>query len=176
MTLSASNLTGFRSTVFVGLGSNINDPVWQLHSAIREIDEIHDAALVSVSPFYQTVPVGILDQPPFVNAVVQVETTLSPQDFLRQLSAIESDHGRIRAEKNGPRTLDLDILIFNEWRIDDGNLTIPHPRMHERAFVLVPLLDIAPAVYVPGKGPARQLLETVGASGVHRMETAATPD
>ncbi len=176
MTISASNLTGFRSTVFVGLGSNMSDPVWQLHSAIREIDEIPEAALVSVSSLYQTAPVGILDQPPFVNAVVKLETTLSPHDLLSRLSAIESAHGRIRAEKNGPRTLDLDILIFNEWRIDEANLTTPHPRMHERAFVLVPLLEIAPEVYIPGKGPARQALAKVDAGGVHRMETEAAPD
>ncbi len=171
MTFSATNLTGFRSTVFVGLGANLNDPVRQLHTAIREIDEIPEAALAKISSFYQTAPVGIVDQPPFVNAVVCVHTTLSPHDLLRHLEAIETSHGRVRAEKNGPRTLDLDILIFNEWRINDTKLVTPHPRMHERAFVLVPLLEIAPEVYIPGKGPAVAALAKLDTGGVQKMTT-----
>jgi 2-amino-4-hydroxy-6-hydroxymethyldihydropteridine diphosphokinase len=159
--------------VFVGLGSNMDDPVRQLHAAIREMGEIPGAALVRVSSLYRTDPVGIVDQPPFVNAVAQVETTLSPHDLLRQLNAIESRHGRIRGQKNGPRTLDLDILLFNEWRIDDEQLTTPHPRMHERAFVLVPLLEIAVAAHIPGRGAARQALDHVGAAGVCKLATEA---
>lgn len=169
MAISPSALTAFRSTVFLGLGSNLDHPDWQVQTAMHEIDEIPDTGLVKVSSLYQTAPVGITDQPPFINAVVQVETTLSPHDLLGHLLAIETRHGRVRNEKNGPRTLDLDILIFNEWRIDDGTLTTPHPRMHERAFVLVPLVEIAPDVYIPGKGYAKEFLAQMETAGVHRQ-------
>ena len=169
MAISPSALTAFRSTVFLGLGSNLDHPDWQVQTAMHEIDEIPDTGLVKVSSLYQTAPVGITDQPPFINAVVQVETTLSPHDLLGHLLAIETRHGRVRNEKNGPRTLDLDMLIFNEWRIDDGTLTTPHPRMHERAFVLVPLVEIAPDVYIPGKGYAKEFLAQMETAGVHRQ-------
>lgn len=174
MTFSADNLSSFRSTVFVGLGSNIDDPVWQVQRALREIDEIPEAALVRISSLYQTSPVGMLNQPPFVNAVARVETTRSPHEFLQELMAIERAHGRVRTEKNGPRTLDLDILLFNEWPIDEAALTIPHPRMHERAFVLAPLVEIAPEVHIPGHGDARTLLAAVDRGGVVKM--GADPD
>ena len=169
MPLSPSALTAFRSTVFLGLGSNLDHPDWQVQTAIREIYEIPETGLQRVSSMYETTPVGIVDQPPFVNAVVQVETTLSPHDLLQHLFDIEGRHARVRNEKNGPRTLDLDILIFNEWRIDDGKLTTPHPRMHERAFVLVPLTEIAPEVYIPGKGYAKDFLSDMDASGVYKL-------
>ena len=169
MAISPSALTAFRSTVFIGLGSNLDQPDWQVQTAMREIDEIPETGLVKISSLYQTRPVGIIDQPMFVNAVVQVETTLSPHNLLRHLLDIEVRHARLRNEKNGPRTLDLDILIFNEWRINDGKLTTPHPRMHERAFVLVPLLEIAPEVYIPGKGYAKDFLATMDAGGVHKL-------
>ncbi len=136
---------------------------------MREIDEIPDTRLTQVSSLYQTTPEGILDQPAFINAAVQIETVLSPRDLLQQLMDIEGRHGRVRNEKNGPRTLDLDILIFNEWRIDDGVLVTPHPRMHERAFVLVPLLEISPEVYIPGEGYAKDFLAKMDASGVHKL-------
>jgi len=172
MPLSPSALTAFRSTVFLGLGSNLDHPARQVQDAVREVYEIPETGLVKVSSLYETMPVGIMNQPPFVNAVAQVETTLSPHDLLRYLMEIETRHERVRNEKNGPRTLDIDILIFNEWRIDDGTLTTPHPRMHERAFVLVPLLEIAPEVYIPGRGFAKDFLATVDVSGVHAMRSA----
>jgi 2-amino-4-hydroxy-6-hydroxymethyldihydropteridine diphosphokinase len=166
---SPSTLTAFHSTVFLGLGSNLDHPARRVRDAIREIDEIPNAGLVKISSLYQTAPLGIIEQPAFINAVVQVETTLSPHDLLRQLLDIEVRHARVRNEKNGPRTLDLDILIFNEWRIDDGTLTTPHPRMHERAFVLVPLVEIAPEVHIPGKGYARDFLAQTGCVGVQKL-------
>lgn len=170
MTFSPSNLSAFRSTAFVALGSNLRDPDWQVRQAIREIDEIPETALVKISSLYQTAPVGIVDQPPFVNAVVQVETTLSPHDLLTHLTEIEQRHGRVRGEKNGPRTLDLDILLFNEWAIDDERLVTPHPRMHQRPFVLVPLLEIAPDVFIPDRGFARLLLATLDARDVCKLD------
>jgi 2-amino-4-hydroxy-6-hydroxymethyldihydropteridine diphosphokinase len=169
MTISVANLTAFRSTAFIALGSNLDHPSFQVQRALREIDDIGEVALVKISSMYETVPVGMTDQPAFVNAVAQVETLLSPQDLLGQLLDIEKRHGRVRAEKNGPRTLDLDILIFNEWRLDEPDLTTPHPRMHERAFVLVPLLEIAPEIYIPGKGYGKEHLAKLDAAGVKRM-------
>ena len=169
MAIPPSALATFRSTVFLGLGSNLDDPDWQVQTALHEIDKIPDAKLMRTSSLYQTVPVGISDQPPFVNAVVQIETTQSPHDLLRQLLDIEEQHGRVRHVKNGPRTLDLDILIFSDWRIDDDKLTTPHPRMHERAFVLVPLLEIAPEAYIPGKGYAKEFLAHMDAGGVRKL-------
>jgi 2-amino-4-hydroxy-6-hydroxymethyldihydropteridine diphosphokinase len=176
MSFSPASLPSFRSTVFVALGSNLDDPSWQVQSAFREIDDIPDASLVKVSSLYQTAPVGIADQPMFINAVAQIETTLSPHDFLRHLEGIEASHGRQRGERDGPRTLDLDILLFNDWQIDDEHLTTPHPRMHQRAFVLVPLAEIAPEALVPGHGTARELLARIGSAGVRLLADAAPQD
>jgi 2-amino-4-hydroxy-6-hydroxymethyldihydropteridine diphosphokinase len=170
MSFSASTLSSFRSTVFVGLGSNLDDPMWQVQSAFREIDDIPETSLVKVSSLYQTAPVGWTDQPPFVNAVAHAETTLSPHDFLRHLSGIEASHGRVRGARNGPRTLDLDVLLFNDWQIDDAHLTTPHPRMFDRAFVLAPLAEIAPDVVIPGHGAARELFARLDATGVRRLD------
>lgn len=172
MTFSPSSIAAFRSTVFVSLGSNLEHPAWQVQSAFREIDEIPDASLVKVSSLYHTDPVGIQDQPPYVNAVVQVETTLSPHDFLRHLAGIENSHGRVRGERDGPRTLDLDILLFNDWRIEDEKLITPHPRMHLRAFVLVPLSEIASGAFIPGHGPVWKLLVSMDTSGVRLLHPA----
>ena len=169
MSLSASSISAFRSTVYVGLGANLQQPVLQIKRALQELDEIHEAELVRVSSFYETAPVGILDQPVFINAVAEMATTLAPQKLLEHFMAIEAMHARARLEKNGPRTLDLDILIFNEWRINEPDLVTPHPRMHERAFVLIPLLEIAPDIYIPGMGFAKEWLAKVGTSGVRLL-------
>jgi 2-amino-4-hydroxy-6-hydroxymethyldihydropteridine diphosphokinase len=170
MSFSPATLPSFRSTVFVGLGSNLDDPAWQVQSAFREINDIPEVSLVKISSLYQTMPVGIVNQPHFVNAVAEAETTLSPHAFLRHLSGIEASHGRVRGERNGPRVLDLDVLLFNDWQIDDEFLTTPHPRMHDRAFVLVPLIEIAPQVEIPGRGAAAALLAGLDASGVRRLD------
>ena len=174
MTFSDGNLSASRSTVFVALGSNLDDPVLHVQRALREIDELPETALVKISALYETAPEGLEDQPPFVNAVAQVATTLSPHDILARLHAIEVQHGRLRNSatelRNGPRTLDLDILIFDELQISERGLTIPHPRMHERAFVLVPLVEIAPAVVIPGKGIAKDFLGRVDKTGVTYLQ------
>ena len=170
MTFSDGNLSASRSTVFVALGSNLDDPVLHVQRALREIDELPETALVKISALYETAPEGLEDQPPFVNAVAQVATTLSPHDVLARLHAIEVQHGRLRNSanevRNGPRTLDLDILIFDELQISERGLTLPHPRMHERAFVLVPLVEIAPDGVVPGKGIAKDFLAALDKAGV----------
>ncbi len=173
MTFSNTNLSTHRSTVYVALGSNMDQPVMHVQRALRDIDELPETALLKISTLYETAPVGITDQPVFVNAVAQVSTTLSPHDFLARLHAIEAQHGRVRSsltdEKNGPRTLDLDILIFDDLRIDEGGLTVPHPRMHERAFVLVPLVEISPDVVIPGKAAAKIFLVALDKTGVSHI-------
>ncbi len=169
MSFSPSSLPSFRSRAFIALGSNLGNPVWQVQSAFREIDDIPDVALMRVSSLYRTEPVGITDQPPFINAVALAETTLSPHTLLRHLHGIEESHGRQRGLRNGPRTLDLDLLMFNDWQIDDGHLTTPHPRMHTRAFVLVPLLEIDPEAEIPRLGPAADCLAGVDTRGVLRL-------
>ena len=168
MTFSDTNLHAVRASVFVALGSNMDHPAIHVQRALRDIDELPETALVKVSSLYETVPIGFKDQPPFVNAVAQVATTLSPHDLLTRLHLIEVQHGRDRqnVEKNGPRTLDLDILLFDALEIDARGLTLPHPRMHERAFVMVPLVDIAGDVVIPGRGVASKLLAALDTAGV----------
>ena len=174
MTISDANLAAVRSTAFIALGSNIDNPLLHVRRALRDIDELLETALLKVSSLYQTAPVGITQQPQFVNAVAQIATTLSPHDLLMQLNAIEAQHGRLRNSaseaRNGPRTLDLDILLFDDSQMSERGLTIPHPRMHERAFVLLPLLEIAPQVVIPGKGIAKQFLVSLDVSGVSQLK------
>ena len=174
MSISDANLSAPRSTVFIALGSNIDNPLLHVQRALREIDELPETALLKVSSLYETAPVGIKEQPHFVNAVAQIATTLSPHDLLMRLHAIEAQHGRLRnnpsEERNGPRTLDLDILLFDNLQMSERGLTVPHPRMHERAFVLLPLLEIAPQVAIPGRGLAKELQATLDVAGVSRLK------
>lgn len=177
MTFSGSNLSAVPAVVYVALGSNLDFPLLHVQRALRDIDELPETELEKVSTLYETAPVGLTDQPAFVNAVACVATLLSPHELLARLHAIEAQHGRDRnsehEKKNGPRTLDLDILMFGALQIDEGGLALPHPRMHERAFVLVPLLEIAPEVVIPGKGFAKDFLATVGSKGVGPVRTVA---
>jgi 2-amino-4-hydroxy-6-hydroxymethyldihydropteridine diphosphokinase len=176
MTHSTDNLTGFRSQAFIGLGSNIDDPISHIQHAFQEIDEIADTSLVAISSLFETAPIGYDHQPAFINAVAKVETLLSPQALMKKLLDIELQHHRKRLEKNGPRTLDLDILLFNEWRIEEPMITVPHPRAHARAFVLIPLLEIAPDLYIPGIGYARDLLPQVVNQKIRRLEDVVIPN
>jgi 2-amino-4-hydroxy-6-hydroxymethyldihydropteridine diphosphokinase len=169
MTIPGVNAAPSRSTVYIGLGSNMDAPQDQLARAVCEIGELPETALKRVSSFYRTAPVGITDQAPFVNAVAELASALSPHELLKRLVAIELRHGRVRRERNGPRTLDLDILLCDTLVMDDALLTTPHPRMHERAFVLVPLVEIAPDVRIPGKGYARDCLAGLDRSGVVKL-------
>lgn len=146
--------------VFIALGSNIDNPREQVERAFVELDEI--ARVVARSALYRTAPVGYLDQPDFVNAVAEIETSLAPTVLLRALFEIERAHGRVREFKNAPRTLDLDLLMYGELIMNEAGLTLPHPRMHERAFVLAPLNDIAPGLEIPGRGQVSKLLAGLG--------------
>ena len=155
---------------YIALGSNLDDPVRQVEGGIEELAMLPDSRLGAVSSLYRTAPVGLEDQPDFVNAVAMIETELTPRALLDELLAIEKRYARVRSVKNGPRTLDLDILLYGDTPHAEDALTIPHPRMHERAFVLVPLAEIAPDAVVPGLGKVSELAERADAGGVTRIE------
>jgi 2-amino-4-hydroxy-6-hydroxymethyldihydropteridine diphosphokinase len=139
---------------FVGLGSNLDDPAQHVEDALRELDALPGTRLLARSSLYRTAPVGLAAQPDFVNAVALLETALAPAALLAQLLEVERRHGRVRELPNGPRTLDLDLLLHGDARIDQPGLCVPHPRLHERAFVVVPMAEIAPGQPIPGHGTA----------------------
>ncbi|UXV34816.1 2-amino-4-hydroxy-6-hydroxymethyldihydropteridine diphosphokinase [Staphylococcus sp. IVB6181] len=130
--------------VFLGLGSNVGDREAQLKAAIDLLDEQQGIEVIKVSSFYETAPVGYVDQPDFLNLCIKIETELSPHEVLERGLAIEQQLHRVRKERWGPRTLDIDILLYGDEIIETKDLSIPHPRMTERAFVLIPLQEIAP--------------------------------
>jgi 2-amino-4-hydroxy-6-hydroxymethyldihydropteridine diphosphokinase len=165
---AAHDHAGPRVTAYLGLGSNLAEPLRQLARALQAIEEIRGVRLTRVSSFYETAPVGMVDQPNFVNAVAEIDTTLSPRALLTALLEIETTQARVRTVKNGPRTLDLDILLYGDQLIHEDALAIPHPRMHERAFVLVPLAEVRPDVMIPGHGSASALLQRCDCRGVRR--------
>jgi 2-amino-4-hydroxy-6-hydroxymethyldihydropteridine diphosphokinase len=144
---------------YIGLGSNLAEPRSQVESALGELDALPRTRLVARSSLYRTAPVGYAAQPDFVNAVAAVETGLGAHELLHELQALEAAHERRRSFPDAPRTLDLDLLLFGDERIADRGLVVPHARMHERAFVLAPLVEIAPDAVIPGRGAARDLLE-----------------
>jgi 2-amino-4-hydroxy-6-hydroxymethyldihydropteridine diphosphokinase len=129
---------------FIALGSNLDNPRQQVLSAMDEIQTIPHCRVLRRSTLYETEPVGFLDQPQFINAVIKIETHLSPLELLHALQKIELSHGRIRTIKNGPRTLDCDLILYSDITLSSDELTLPHPRMHEREFVLQPLAEIEP--------------------------------
>ena len=131
-------------SALVALGSNLSEPVTQIQRAISRLSEQAGIRLQAASALYRTAPVGYTDQPDFINAAVHIETSLSPMVLLRVLNQIEAEFGRERSFQNAPRTLDLDLLLYGGAGIDSARLTVPHPRMRQRAFVLVPLAEIAP--------------------------------
>jgi 2-amino-4-hydroxy-6-hydroxymethyldihydropteridine diphosphokinase len=160
------------AVAYVGLGSNLEDPLSQIRQALVDLESIPGTRVTARSSFYRTSPVGYLEQPDFINAVACVQTTLKPQALLAALLAIENRHGRRRAMRNAPRTLDLDLLLYGDEARDLDGLSLPHPRLHERAFVLAPLAEIAPGAMVPGRGRVRDLLVRVDCSGVSRIDAA----
>ena len=147
-----------RVMAYIGLGANLNDPAAQVGDAFAELDRIPRTRLVARSSLYATAPVGNVNQPDFINAVAQVETALAPRALLAALLDIEQRHGRERSFRNAPRTLDLDLLLYGDARFHEDHLTLPHPRMTERAFVLLPLTEIAPKLTIPDCGRAADWL------------------
>jgi len=159
-----------RTRAYVGVGSNLDEPARHVREAMDALDELPSTSVVARASLYRSAPVGKLDQPDFVNSVAALDTALAPERLLDELFAIETRHGRVRAERNAPRTLDLDLLLYGTLRLEGQALTLPHPRMHERAFVLLPLAEIDARVEVPGRGSVRTLLPGVAGQRVTRME------
>ncbi len=146
-------------TAYIGLGSNLANPAMQVLQAMQEIDSLASTQVVARSGLYRSAPVGYLEQPDFINAVVKVETSLTPLALLQALLALEQQNGRTREFQNAPRTLDLDVLLYDDLQHHEHGLTLPHPQMHRRAFVLQPLLEIAPDCVIPGVGLAADALK-----------------
>ena len=145
--------------VYIGLGSNLNDPQSQLKKAIISLEMVPSTTVVRTSSFYKSKPVGPQDQPDYINAVVELDTELSAQVLMDYLQGIENKQGRVRKQKWGPRTLDLDILLYGDEIIQGDSLEIPHVEMHKRGFVLLPLDEISPDCIIPGVGSVQTLLK-----------------
>lgn len=158
---------------FIALGANLGDPVAAVVAAIAALRELPQTKFVVASSLYRTAPVGLLHQPDYINAVVEVFTVLPAPTFLDQLFAIEARFGRLRSVKNAPRTLDLDLLLYGDVQCDDARLTLPHPRLHQRAFVLAPLAEIAPGLAIPGRGGVIELLAGCAGQPIQRLASTS---
>ncbi|NHZ34615.1 2-amino-4-hydroxy-6-hydroxymethyldihydropteridine diphosphokinase [Massilia rubra] len=153
---------------YVGIGANLGDARANVADALARLATLAGSRLLAQSSAWRTAPIDSSGDD-YINAVACIDTTLGAQDLLAALQAIELAHGRERPYRNAPRTLDLDILLYNDERIDSAALQVPHPRMLERAFVLAPLLEIAPSIDVPGHGPARGYLAGVAGQAIERL-------
>ena len=157
-------------TAYVGVGSNLDDPRRQVETALAELGGLPATRVTRRSSLYRTPPMGPQDQPDYINAVVELETGLAPLALLDELQRLENLHRRVRgSERWGPRTLDLDLLLYGALSLDEPRLTVPHPGLAQRAFVLVPLAEIAPTLTVPGLGALRRLCEAVPTTGMERL-------
>jgi 2-amino-4-hydroxy-6-hydroxymethyldihydropteridine diphosphokinase len=143
---------------FIGLGANLGDPQSQVRRAIAALGEFPRTRLLAASSLYRSAPVGVGEQPDFINAVAKAETALTARELLDELITVEARFGRDRPFPGAPRTLDLDLLLYGDRIIDEPGLVVPHPRMHERAFVLLPLAEIAADISVPRRGSVKTLL------------------
>ena len=166
---SGDQATAVRAVL--SLGSNLGDRLAALQGAVDALEEHDSVRIIAVSRVYETRPVGGPPQDPYLNAVVLIETTLRPGAVLELAQQIEEAYGRVRLERWGPRTLDVDVIVVDDIVSADPRLTLPHPRAHERAFVLVPWLEIDPSAVVPGEGPVAELLSGLDTSGVALLST-----
>jgi len=157
------------NTAYVALGANIGDPAATLLAAFAALANLPDSRVAHTSALYRTAPVGLKNQPDFINAVAALQTGLAPEELLDALLDLEARFGRIRRDRNGPRTLDLDLLLYNDLELDLPRLTLPHPRLHLRAFVLQPLAEIAPGLTIPGRGSVAAWLPAVANQGIARL-------
>ncbi|WP_232821967.1 2-amino-4-hydroxy-6-hydroxymethyldihydropteridine diphosphokinase [Desertihabitans aurantiacus] len=177
--IDADTLSGMkpiRQVVFA-LGSNLGDPLSNLQGAVSSLRDTPDVIVVDVSSVYETDAVGgPEDNPPFLNAVVLAETTLDETTLLERAQAIEDAYGRVRTEKWGPRTLDVDLVVVGNTVLERPDLTLPHPQAHKRAFVLVPWAEIEPAGEIAGHGNISDLLEQLDTSGVRRRDDLSLED
>lgn len=153
-----SSINDTDSQAFIALGSNLENPISQVRKAIDELDQIPSSKLLVYSSLYRSAPVGRLDQPDFINAVAKIATRLDPHELLSALLEIERRHGRTRKFPNAPRTLDLDILLYDDLEYHQQDLILPHPRISQREFVLQPLMEIAPDCHIPGYNTITELL------------------
>jgi 2-amino-4-hydroxy-6-hydroxymethyldihydropteridine diphosphokinase len=158
-----------RQRAVLALGSNLGDSLGTLQECVKAVGRLPDTDVLAISPVYQTAPVGGPAQPDYLNAVLIVATGLAPPELLAAAHRIEAEFGRVRAERFGPRTLDIDIISYADLRSDDPVLTLPHPRAHERAFVLAPWHDIDPEAILPGRGTVGELLAGLDRDGVVRQ-------
>jgi 2-amino-4-hydroxy-6-hydroxymethyldihydropteridine diphosphokinase len=147
------------AVAYVGLGSNLGDREAALRRALERLAALPRTEVVAVSSFRETEPVGYAEQPPFLNAAAALETGLSPRELLEELLAVERELGRRReGPRFGPRTIDLDLLLYGQLELEEPGLEVPHPRLHERRFALEPLAELDPALRVPGHGSVAELL------------------
>lgn len=155
---------------YIGIGSNLDDPASQVKEALEELDGIPDSVLVSQSSLYASKPMGPADQPDYVNAVAALDTLLSAEELLQALQKIEQRLGRERdGEKWGPRIIDLDLLLYGKKTIKTDTLTVPHPGLHERDFVIIPLAEIAGNLNIPGKGLLSTLIAACENHSVRKL-------
>lgn len=154
---------------YIALGANLDDPVTQVSHAVTALSRLPHSRLLRTSSLYRTAPVGIHGQPDFINAVAAIDTELLPDALLDALLGIETEFGRRRDYHHAPRTLDLDLLLYEDHRMDTPKLVLPHPRMHLRAFVLAPLLEIAPDCRIPGRGQAAAWLPATRMQPIERL-------
>lgn len=150
---------------YISLGSNMGDKRANIEKALALLQKIRGIQLLRVAPLYRTAPVGYKNQDWFINTVAEIETTLSPRDLLAACLDIENRLGRVRTVRWGPRVIDLDLLLYGEKVIHEPDLTVPHPRMHERAFVMIPFADLASDLVVPGRGRVGELLAGLNREG-----------
>lgn len=152
---------------FIGLGSNLDNPIRHVRQACEDLAALPRSIQIAVSRLYRSRPLGPVKQPDYINAVAAIDTQLAPLELLNRLQDIELAHGRIRTgERWGPRTLDLDLLLYGEQVIDITHLQVPHPGLYERNFVLYPLQEVAPAVNIPGHGSIQTLIRDCSAEGL----------
>jgi 2-amino-4-hydroxy-6-hydroxymethyldihydropteridine diphosphokinase len=159
----------FNSTAYIALGSNLADPKNQVEQAIHTFAKSTDMQLNKQSSLYRTAPVGYDNQPDFINAVIEIKTNLSPLELLHHLFEIENKQGRERPFPNAPRVLDLDLLMYDQVKMETGELNLPHPRMHERGFVMLPFAEIAPDVMIGNYGLAKTLAHQCQNQGVFKL-------
>ena len=156
--------------VYIGLGSNLSDPITQVNNALKALETLRDSKLVNASGLYRSAPMGPQDQNDYINAVAALSTSLAPIDLLDALQTIENEQGRVRiGERWGPRTLDLDILLYNNKSIEHPRLTVPHYGMKERSFVLIPLAEIAPELVLPDNTPLSDLVANLAKDDIERI-------
>lgn len=156
-------------TAYIALGSNLQNPVLQIKQAFVAISQISASSLVKTSSLYQSAPVGYDNQPDFINAVAEIRTDLSPLALMDALLAIENQAGRERSFPNAPRVLDCDLLCYDHIEMQSNKLTLPHPRMHQRSFVLLPLAEIAPDLSIPHHGNVVKLAQKLADQSICKL-------